>query len=126
MGGEGQAQAAEQFVTLLAAKRWDELAELMSPQLDFKGLTPGRCWEASDGSTLVAEVLTDWFAESDHILELLDHEVHATGRRTAVHYRLRVRNDDGDHLVEQSGFLDVDERGRIARMSLVCGGYQPL
>lgn len=39
-------------------------------------------------------------------------------------YRLRVRNDDGVHLVEQQAYLgELD--GKIGWLRIMCAGYRP-
>jgi hypothetical protein len=36
-----------------------------------------------------------------------------------------VRNADGPFIVEQRAYFDVGNDGRIARMHVICSGYQP-
>jgi hypothetical protein len=37
----------EQFARALAAKDFGRVAELLDPEVDFRGMTPRRFWEAS-------------------------------------------------------------------------------
>ena len=38
-----------QFVDALAARDRERLRALLHPQVDFRGLTPNRFWEATEG-----------------------------------------------------------------------------
>ena len=113
------------FATALAAKDFDRIGELLHPQVDFRGLTPSRDWEASDAETVIGEVLRLWFEDSDEIEELLQLETDAFADRERVGYRFRVRNPDGLFEVEQQVY--VGERdGRIGWMRSVCSGFRPV
>ena len=46
-----------QFANALAKKDFDRLRGLLHPEIDFRGMTPSRFWEASDPDTVVSEVL---------------------------------------------------------------------
>ena len=39
--------AGERFARALLAKDWNGVAAVLDPNVDFRGLTPGRAWEAS-------------------------------------------------------------------------------
>jgi hypothetical protein len=113
------------FAEALAAKDFDRIRELLHPELDFRGLTPSRNWEASDPETMVGEVLCLWFEDSDEIEALLALETDSFADRERVGYRFRVRNPDGLFEVEQQ--LYVAERdGRIGWIRSVCSGFRPV
>ena len=114
------------FARALADKRWPDLLVLLSPDVLFKGMTPGRFWEASSPAQLVTDVLQHWFEESDDIEEVIDVAVHPVADRWGIRYELRVRNADGLHLVEQQGYFDVGPDGAVTRMHLMCAGFRPL
>ena len=44
--------------------------------------------------------------------------------KIAVRYCFRVRNGDGAFLVEQQGYVSLDEQGRMADVAIVCSGYR--
>jgi hypothetical protein len=113
------------FARALAAKEFDRLLELMHPEIDFRGMTPSRSWEAGDPAAVISGVLCRWFEESDQIeaLEQLDSDTFADRER--VGYRFSVRTPDGRFLVEQQAFLSVRD-GRIAWMRVLCSGYRPV
>ena len=122
-------QALEQgrrFAALLAAKRWPQLRDLLDPAIDFKGVTPSRLWPAGTADEVVTGVLQRWFDATDDIERSLGAEVGRVVDRCWLRYRYEVRNGDGLHRVEQHGYYDVGDDGRIRRLQLMCAGYRPI
>jgi hypothetical protein len=112
------------FARALAAKEYDRLGELLHPELDFRGVTPRKSWEASDPATFVDDVVHQWFDEAD--IEGIEHlESDAFADRERVTYRFRARKPDGTFLVEQTAYLS-ERDGRIGWMRIACSGYRPL
>jgi hypothetical protein len=114
-----------QFARALAAKDFDTVAGLLHPEIDFRGLTPRRVWEAGEPDAVISGVLRHWFEESDEIerIEHLDGDAFADRER--VGYRFGVRNPDGHFLVEQQAYLE-ERDGRIGWMRVVCSGFRPV
>jgi len=115
---------AEDFARAVAAKDHDRVRALLHPDLDFRAMTPKRIWEAS-GPEDVVDALKLWFEDSDHVEALDALEVDAFADRERVGYRLRIRNGDGEHLVEQQAYLSERE-GRIGWLRIMCSGYRPV
>lgn len=112
------------FARAVAAKDHDRIRELLHPEVDFRGMTPGRIWEATDPAGVI-NALSLWFEDSDEIEELLALDLDAFADRERVGYRLRVRNPDGEHLVEQQAYLS--ERGtQIGWLRIMCSGFRPV
>jgi hypothetical protein len=121
---EEAATPGVEFARALAAKDRDRLRDLIDPEIDFRGLTPNRSWEASDADAVVSTVLGQWFEESDEI-EALEHlEGDAFADRERVGYRFSVSNPDGRFLVEQQAYLGARD-GRIVWMRVLCSGFRP-
>jgi hypothetical protein len=113
------------FATSLAAKDEPTLRGLFTPDVDFRGLTPGRSWEAADVDGLLEVLLGSWFEASDEIQATLDVGDDPDVADThAVRYRFRVRNPDGDHVVEQRAFYRCDTEGRIDYLRVLCSGFR--
>jgi hypothetical protein len=112
------------FVEALAAKDRAAIDAMFDPNIDFRGLTPGSEWRATDPNGVLEVVFGAWFEPTDHIREILDVRTRRIADRSHLLYRLRVENDDGMHIVEQQGYFDASD-GRITHMSLVCSGYRP-
>ena len=113
------------FATALATKDFDRLRGLLHPEIDFRGMTPSRFWEASDPDTVIAEVLRQWFEASDDIEALDALETHSFADSERVGYRFSVRNPDGLFTVEQQAYLSARE-GMIGWMRVMCSGFRPL
>jgi len=113
------------FVEALAAKDREALAALFDPQVDFRGVTPGRAWEASDPEGVVEILLGSWFEPQDHIQETLEADTEPVMGRERLRYRLRVESEGTMYVAEQQGYFDAPD-GRITRMSLMCSGFRPV
>jgi len=115
---------AAAFGQAVATKDTAGLRALLHPDIDFRGMTPGRVWEADGPEDVVAAVGT-WYDEDDAIegVEWIVTDEFADRQR--VGYRLRVRNKDGLHLVEQQAYL-TERDGRIGWLRVMCAGYRPV
>ena len=114
----------EEFAHALAQKNADRMRDLLHPDIDFRGLTPSRNWEASGRDAVAALFLENWFEESDQIEELVHLESDSFADRQRVGYRFRVNCPDGPFIVEQQAYL-AERDGRIGWMRVVCSGYRP-
>jgi uncharacterized protein (DUF58 family) len=112
------------FARALAAKDAAAIRELIHPEIDFRGLTPSRTWEASDRDELISILLESWFEAKDQIEVLESVESDTVADRERVGYRFTVTNPDGRHVVEQQAYL-ADRDGQIAWMRVVCSGFRP-
>jgi hypothetical protein len=119
------ASLGSSFAAALALKDFDRIRELLHPEIEFRGLTPRRFWEAEDAETVVSGVLRTWFEDSDEIEELLHVETGTVADRERVGYRFLVRNPEGLFEVEQQAFIG-ERDGRIGWMRTVCSGYRPV
>ena len=122
---EEPASLGADFAHALAAKDFDRITELLHPEIDFRGLTPRRTWEAADPASAISDVLRVWFEDSDEI-EALEHlETDAFADRERVGYRFSIRNPDGHFVVEQQAYLSPRD-GQIGWMRVVCSGFRPV
>ena len=113
------------FARALAAKDFDRISDLIHPEVDFRGLTPSRAWEASDRDAVITGVLRQWIEDDDDVEALESVETDSFADRERVGYRFRVRNPDGLFLVEQQAYL-AERDGRIGWMRVVCSGFRPV
>ena len=112
------------FAHALAEKDAARLADLLHPEVDFRGLTPNRSWEATGPDEVLATLLGAWFEASDEIRSVDSVDTGQVADRRRVAYRFTVTNPDGRHVVEQQAY--VGERdGRIDWMRVLCSGYRP-
>jgi hypothetical protein len=113
-----------QFAEAVAAKDFDRVAGLLDPEIDFRGITPNRFWEASDPVSVISDVLERWFEESDHIEELVAVDTARIADRERLSYRIRGHNPDGPFVVEQQAYF-TERDGRIDWMRVLCSGFRP-
>ena len=120
------ATAGERFARALAARDSAALGALLGDPVDFQALTPGRHWQAGTGRQAVEEIiLARWFGAGDDITELCSVTSGQVLDREHVAYRMRVRREGRDYLVEQQAYYHT-EGSRITWMRVLCSGYQPL
>jgi hypothetical protein len=112
-----------EFARALAAKDSSRLLELMHPEIDFRGLTPNRSWEANGRDAVLSVLLGQWFEDSDDIEALEGLECDAVADRDRVGYRFSVTNPDGRFLVEQQAYLSARD-GQIEWMRVLCSGFR--
>jgi hypothetical protein len=121
-----ETEIGEQLARAIAAKDAPTLCELLSPEVDFRGMTPGRFWEAQSASDVVNDIIFGhWFEPSDHIDDLQHVEHDMIGDRRRVGYRFLVTNDAGSFIVEQQAYFEVEE-DRIRWLRVMCSGYRPV
>jgi hypothetical protein len=118
------ATLGERFATALAARDFEQLRALLHPDVDFRGMTPRRFWEATDPDTVVTEILQQWFEPSDDIRSLDAVETAEVADRERVGYRFSVRNPDGLFMVEQQAYIE-ERDGQIGWMRVLCSGFRP-
>jgi hypothetical protein len=112
------------FAAALSAKDSSAILALLHPDIDFRGMTPGRTWEPGDPQEVVSVLLDNWFGDSDEIEGVDRIESDAFADRQRVEYRFRVRNPSGSFLVEQTAYLS-DRDGQIDWMRVLCSGFRP-
>jgi ketosteroid isomerase-like protein len=113
------------FVEALSAKDFERLEALFDREIDFRGLTPDRAWEATDSNRVVEGILRQWFEDSDEIEQVLAVETDSFADRERVGYRFRIRNPDGQFVAEQQAYYTARD-GRITWMRVLCSGFRPL
>lgn len=112
------------FAEALLAKDWARLKSLLDDEIDFRGLTPGRPWEASSAKDLIGTVFTQWFEPTDDICETIAITTDSITDRQKVVYRFRVRNPQDDYVCEQTAYYD-ETGGKIVKLRILCSGFLP-
>jgi hypothetical protein len=113
------------FAQAFAAKDCDRIRELVHPEIDFRGLTPSRNWEAGDADSLVQILFDNWLEDEDEVEAVELVETDSFADRERVGYRLSVSCPDGRHLVEQQAYIG-ERDGKIGWMRVVCSGFRPI
>jgi hypothetical protein len=113
----------EAFAEALSRKNFDEIVDLLDPEIDFRALTPRRTWEASSPGAVVDDVLSQWFGPSDELERLVSTDADAVADRLRVAYRIEGHNPDGPFVVEQQAYY-AERGGRISWMRVLCSGFR--
>ena len=113
------------FVEALAIKDAEALRAVLHPEVDFRGLTPNRFWEAHDRDAVLEIVFGVWFGADDELEELVLMNSDGFADREQVRFRFRGSNRDGPMAVEQQAYL-TERDGLIGWMRVVCSGQRPL
>ena len=114
---------AERFVHALAQHNRADLLGVLAPDVDLRGMTPGRFWEAIAAEDLVDNVLLSWLDVHDVVQQVLSLDRDRMADREHVSFRLSVHTPDGHHLVEQQAYLMVDD-GLISWLRMMCSGFR--
>jgi hypothetical protein len=113
----------DRFAHALADKDAQALKALLEPDVDFRAMTPGKFWEASDVDVIVDEtMLGTWFAPDRRIVEVLAVETGRVGSLDRVGYRFKVELPDGDFIVEQQAYYETRDE-KISWMRVMCSGF---
>jgi ketosteroid isomerase-like protein len=123
MAGE-DAELGKAFAEGLARRDFADVAALLDSEIDFRGLTPSRSWEATGADAVLQVLLGLWFEDSDDIERVVSIDTDTVADRERVAYRFEVSNPDGKFVVEQQAYYSVRD-GRIAWMRVLCSGFRP-
>lgn len=113
------------FAHALADKDVPALTGLLADDIDFRGLTPMKFWEATDRDGVIDILLANWFEPSRKIDALLELNENDTVEDTDhVGYRFALTTPDGPHTAEQQAYYRVAD-DRIAYLRVLCSGIRP-
>jgi len=117
----------KRFAEALGHRDGAALKSLLADNVDFRAMTPGKFWETSNPSDIVDEILLGtWFEPQDRVTAIEHIETGAVGARQRVRYQFALTNLEGDFLVEQQMYFDVDDQSeRISWLRIICSGFQP-
>jgi hypothetical protein len=112
-----------EFARALAQKDASRMRDLLHPEIDFRGMTPGRTWEANDPDGVVAIFLDHWFGTEDEIEAVDELDGSTFADRERVGYRFSVTCADGPFVVEQQAYISQRD-GQIGWMRVLCSGFR--
>lgn len=118
-------EVGRRFAEAIAGKNEAALRGLLADDVDFKGLTPRRFWEAASPDEVTEVVFGNWFEEQDRIdaVTVLD-EGDDVGDTHRVAYRFDLTTPDGPRVVEQQAYYR-DQDDRLVYVRVVCSGFRP-
>ena len=119
-----QSTLGADFARAFADKDSARMRELLHREVDFKGLTPSRSWEAAGPDAVLDILFGSWLEDTDQIEALEEVEDDTVADRERVGYRCSVTNPDGRFVFEQQAYLSARD-GQIDWMRVVCSGFRP-
>lgn len=120
------ASVGQRFAQALATKDSAAISALLTEDVDFKALTPGRFWDAADPESTLEILLGTWFKPQDEIEEVLEVSEGDPVEDTAhVRYRFALTTPDGPHTAEQQVYYRVAGE-RISYLRVLCSGFRPV
>ena len=115
----------EAFARAVADKDRAALDALLAPDVDFRGMTPRRYWEASDPAGVLDVLFDNWFEPQDMIRSAEISAGDPVEDTESVGYRFHVDTPDGAHTVAQQVYYRVED-GRISYLRVMCSGFRPI
>jgi ketosteroid isomerase-like protein len=111
----------EGFVEAIIARDFPGAQALLHREVDFRGMTPKRMWDAEDPAG-VEEVLRAWFEHPDRDVERVEPtEPTAVADTVRVGWRVYGTEGNGKFVFEQQAFLR-EEGGKVVWMRVMCSG----
>ncbi|MEO8458403.1 MAG: hypothetical protein ABI559_11375 [Chloroflexota bacterium] len=114
----------EAFIQALSKKDGAGIHAAVTPDVRFRGLTPGDEWQAHTVDELTTILFGRWFEPPDEITSLVSWDVNDLAGRIGFIYRMRIHNADGNFVVEQQGYATLSDDNRIADIAIVCSGFR--
>ena len=115
----------ESFVEALSGKETERLRGMLTDDVDFMGLTPGRHWEGHGPDEVLDVLLANWFEPHDEIVEVRSVSTDEVADRARVTYRFGLRCNGEPRVTEQHAFYETDDDGRIRWLRVMCSGFRP-
>jgi hypothetical protein len=113
------------LVGRIAADDRPGLVGLLSPTVSFRGLTPGRTWQADTAARAVDIILGTWFGPGSNVSAVLSLETDRVGDVEKVSYRMAAQLSDGPAVIEQVAYFRQQD-SRIAELRVLCSGFRPV
>ena len=108
----------------IADKDEAALRDLLAADVDFKGLTPGRSWEASGPDDVIEVLLGSWFEPADRVERVVEVVQRPDVADTAhVGYRFDLTTPTGDYVAEQQAYYRGGDA--IEHLRIMCSGFRP-
>jgi hypothetical protein len=112
------------FVDAVVRRDFPRAQSFLHPDVDFRGMTPNRIWEA-DGPADVENVLRTWLDDPEENVERIDAletaEIQDTVR---TGWLVHATGADGPFVFEQQVYAREND-GRVDWLRIMCSGPRP-
>jgi hypothetical protein len=113
-----------QFAMAIEGRDRPALRKLLATPVQFRAVTPSRCWDAKTPSDVADIVLGTWFPEGRQIARMRPVEDDTVGDISKVTYRMSVATESGPSVIEQVAYYSVQD-DQITQLRVVCSGFRP-
>jgi hypothetical protein len=113
------------FLGAVLARDFSRASNYLHPEIDFRGMTPKRIWEA-DGPAGVEEAMRAWFEHPEREVERVEAiEPTALADTARIGWRVHGRDANGAFVFEQQAYVREDTE-RIVWLRVMCTGPRPV
>ena len=112
----------EAFLEALKGRDFNALFNLFQPNVRSRLLLPSGLSTPTSAAELGGKY-ESWFSEADQF-EVTSFGVSRIGLSLAMHYSIRLHQQDGWFVVEQKTYSEIAD-GRIQFFDLLCSGVHP-
>jgi SnoaL-like domain len=120
-----QSRAVTGFVEAIVAQDLARARDLLHPEIDFRGMTPSKVWEA-DGPAGVEDVLRAWFEHPERDVEAVQAtEPMKVADTLRVGWRVHGQRAEGTFSFEQQAYAR-ERDGKIVWLRVMCSGPRPV
>lgn len=109
------------FAYAIARRDFDELGDLLHPDVELRALTPRRTWEPA-GHHEAIDVLRTWFGDCQ-VDEVERADATAVSDRSHIAYRFTGQRPDGPFVIEQQAYY-TEREGQIDWIRILCSGFR--
>lgn len=112
------------LVEAVVARDFERARSLLHPEVDFRGMTPRKIWEA-EGPAGVEDVLRKWLDAPDEEIALVEatEPVHVEDTMR-VGWRVQARDSEGPFVFEQQVYAR-ERDGQVVWLRVMCSGQRP-
>lgn len=116
--------ALHAFVDAVLARDFVGARDQLHPEIDFRGMTPSRIWEADDPEG-VEQALRTWLDNPERQVERIDAtEVSAVEDTVRAGWRVRGDGTGGPFVFEQQVYAR-ERDGQVGWLRVMCTGPRP-
>jgi hypothetical protein len=118
-------QTVDAFVQAVVARDFTRARDLLHAEVDFRGMTPNRIWEA-EGPADVEGALRLWLDDPEEHVERIDAlDTAAIQDTVRTGWLVHATGADGPFVFEQQVYARAHD-GRVDWLRVMCSGPRPV
>lgn len=112
------------WVSAVSRRDSEALCHLLEAGVDFRAMTPDRCWDSRDVHEVVTLLLDTWLGADDHVIAVKSIDTDQVADLHRLGYRLYINRHEGAFVLEHQLYYRVT-RDRIVWLRLMSTGLRP-